>query len=268
MGFEIGQGFDMQAALPLDSRSVTATLLTRNAIPAGIRHVGLSVYVISEAKKFALIGGIDNSDWAVDGGGGIDFTGIVNENTPGANLILDPTLGNTIVIVNAGAESISGILPLSSMVLLVNNTVDVLVNNNDLGVTFGARIFTNTGKNFKFKTNTSLLMIYDYFTSAWRIAGGGGGSSDVIVRMVNGSDAVGVDDDVIVADTSGGSVSIGLPDPSFIFKKVTIKKISELNTLTIDPFVFNLDGTTDAIQIFNNNNSVTIVSNGTEYFTL
>lgn len=70
MGIVLGSNFDVQTALPLDSRSVVADLTARDAISALIRFEGMIVYVVSEGQHFALLNGITNSDWGPIAGGG------------------------------------------------------------------------------------------------------------------------------------------------------------------------------------------------------
>lgn len=70
MGIALGSNFDMQAALPLDSRFTVADDTERNAIASGIRHEGLLVYVTSTKKMWQLQGGILDANWKAAGGGG------------------------------------------------------------------------------------------------------------------------------------------------------------------------------------------------------
>jgi hypothetical protein len=70
MGIPLGSQFNMNAALALDSRSTCANLTARNAIDAGVRYIGMVVYVESEETNFQLIGGITNADWTEFSGSG------------------------------------------------------------------------------------------------------------------------------------------------------------------------------------------------------
>jgi len=74
MGIPLGSNFSVQTALPLDDRTVVADLTARDAIVAGKRYEGLTVYVESELKSYQLQGGILNANWAEAGGGGFDDT--------------------------------------------------------------------------------------------------------------------------------------------------------------------------------------------------
>jgi len=71
MGIEISSEFDVQTALPIDSRFVVADLTARDAIPALRRYEGLICYVESEETNYQLVGGIDDINWVeLSGGGG------------------------------------------------------------------------------------------------------------------------------------------------------------------------------------------------------
>lgn len=70
MGIGLGSNFTVNVALPLDDRGVVATTVARDAIPAGVRYQGMTVFVSGDAKNWQLQGGITNADWKVAGGGG------------------------------------------------------------------------------------------------------------------------------------------------------------------------------------------------------
>lgn len=64
MGIQLASNFDVNAALPLDSRMVVADLTARDAIVSGRRFEGMCVYVVADTKTYQLQGGILNADWA------------------------------------------------------------------------------------------------------------------------------------------------------------------------------------------------------------
>lgn len=70
MGITLASNFDVNAALPLDSRMIAADATARDAIIAGIRYEGMLVYVVADQTMYQLQGGITNGDWAPAGGGG------------------------------------------------------------------------------------------------------------------------------------------------------------------------------------------------------
>lgn len=58
-GIAISTGFDLNSPVPLDSRAVTDTVITRDAIPAIRRYVGLRVYVVSTGAEYRW----DGTNW-------------------------------------------------------------------------------------------------------------------------------------------------------------------------------------------------------------
>jgi len=84
MGIQLGSNFDINGAFPIDSRSSVADITARNAIIAGKRYEGLTVYVISNQTYYQLKGGITDGDWAEVGGGG----GGLNEWTSATSYVI------------------------------------------------------------------------------------------------------------------------------------------------------------------------------------
>ena len=72
MSIILSSNFTENAQLPLDSRTVVADLMARDAIPAIQRYDGLTVYVTAEQTTYQLIGGIENTDWVEFGAGGAE----------------------------------------------------------------------------------------------------------------------------------------------------------------------------------------------------
>ena len=70
MGITLASNFDVNAALPLDSRMIAVDATARDAIIAGVRYEGMLVYVVADQTMYQLQGGITNGDWAAAGGGG------------------------------------------------------------------------------------------------------------------------------------------------------------------------------------------------------
>lgn len=69
MGIPLTLGFDMNAALPLDSRYIFANTTARDALVSGVRFEGLVCYVVADQKAYILKGGIANGNWAEFGSG-------------------------------------------------------------------------------------------------------------------------------------------------------------------------------------------------------
>lgn len=59
----VGTNFRITAPIPIDKRSVAASLVERDAISPSVRYVGLVVFVESESKNYQLSGGILNTHW-------------------------------------------------------------------------------------------------------------------------------------------------------------------------------------------------------------
>lgn len=54
---------NIRVQFPWDLRTVKSDLNARNAIEPLQRFVGLEVWVVSEAKKYRLVGGIEDANW-------------------------------------------------------------------------------------------------------------------------------------------------------------------------------------------------------------
>ncbi len=75
MSISLSSNFLLTATLPLDARTVAATLVARDAIPAGQRFLGLTVFVVADTNTYQLQTGITNSDWVLVLGSGTSITG-------------------------------------------------------------------------------------------------------------------------------------------------------------------------------------------------
>ncbi len=67
MSITLASNFQLNAALPLDSRQVVVDPAARDAIPSGVRFIGLVVHVLSTSQNWQLQGGILNANWAIYG---------------------------------------------------------------------------------------------------------------------------------------------------------------------------------------------------------
>lgn len=65
MGIPLSSQFDPSFQKPLDSREVVADLTARDAIPAVKRYEGMKVWVSAEGREYRLVGGIENTNWAL-----------------------------------------------------------------------------------------------------------------------------------------------------------------------------------------------------------
>lgn len=105
MGITLASNFDVNAALPLDSRIIVADLTARDAIAAGRRYLGMVVYVISDTITYQLKGGILNADWVEFGSGTAAATFVETFSGDGSTLTFtltnDPlAIENTMVFVD------------------------------------------------------------------------------------------------------------------------------------------------------------------------
>lgn len=93
MGIALASQFDVNAALPLDSRMQVVDNTARDAIVSGRRWEGMIVYSVGAAKAYQLVGGVTNSDWVeVGSGSGAATTGpFTVTNNSNSNLASETT---------------------------------------------------------------------------------------------------------------------------------------------------------------------------------
>lgn len=65
MAITTPQGFDVQAAEPIDVKYVKTTVVERNDISLATRYQGLKVYVLETGLNYQLQGGIQDANWTV-----------------------------------------------------------------------------------------------------------------------------------------------------------------------------------------------------------
>lgn len=91
----------------------------------------------------------------------------------------------------------------------------------------------------------------------------------VVTKTITGNDLLTLDDAVVLVDTTGGAVTVDLPAAASALNKVFyIKKIAGANDVTVDANGAELidDSTTYVISVLFE--SVTIVSDGTQWWVL
>ena len=109
----------------------------------------------------------------------------------------------------------------------------------------------------------------------WEGAGGGGGTGGggadeafTTTGPITASTYAATWDEVIIADTSGGSITVTLPSPTNV-GQVTLKKAASANTLTIArPGSESIDGSASNLDVTAENVSRTLVSDGTDYWVI
>lgn len=111
-GIPLGSSFDFTSALPLDSRAQVADETARDAIPSGVRWIGMQVHCVAEEKTYALVGGITNGDWQEAGGGGGGIAGVRTISTNPVTLTADDL--NTYIRVDASGGHRTITLPAAS----------------------------------------------------------------------------------------------------------------------------------------------------------
>lgn len=84
MAITLASNFDINAALPIDSRFTVADNTARDAIAAGVRYEGLTVHVLATSLNWQLQGGITNGDWT-----DISATGTGGSSSGDENLVTD-----------------------------------------------------------------------------------------------------------------------------------------------------------------------------------
>lgn len=107
MGITLASNFDVNAALPLDSRLVVADTTARDAIVAGRRYQGLVVYSIADTKSYQLQGGILNANWVEFGSTGAAVTYV--ENFSGDGILTAFTLSASPTAIENTQVYISGV---------------------------------------------------------------------------------------------------------------------------------------------------------------
>lgn len=107
MGITLASNFDVNAALPLDSRMIVADLTARDAIAAGRRYLGMTVYVVADTITYQLKGGILNADWVEFGSGTAAATFV--ENFSGNGILTSFTLAASPVAIENTQVYISGV---------------------------------------------------------------------------------------------------------------------------------------------------------------
>ena len=63
MAILIGSNFGVSTGLHIDNRAVQATITARDAIPAGVRYLGMQVFVEEDSSNYQLLGGLENTNW-------------------------------------------------------------------------------------------------------------------------------------------------------------------------------------------------------------
>jgi hypothetical protein len=196
---------------------------------------------------------------------------VVNSASTGANVELPQPSKIIVKVTNASLTSINAIAsPAASQVLiLINGTGAAVTIKNNTASTPANGILTGTGLDLSLANAASLWLAYDPDSSRWRIIGGsgaGGGASTI--TAVSGNYSILLTDSVLLVTCSSADLTLTLPTPtsgqmfyvkkldSSIYKVIVSKNASE-----------TIDGRS-TIEIYNQYDSIQLVSNGTNWFLL
>lgn len=161
MGITLASNFDVNAALPLDSRMVVADLTARDAIVAGRRFQGMCVYVIADTLTYQLKTGILNADWVEYGGAGATITYV--ETFSGDNSTLLFTLSADPVAIENTQVYINGVYQ--------QKTVDYTLSTPDIIFGVAPPLGTNNIE-IVYATPTTPLVIPDGYIDTVKLADG------------------------------------------------------------------------------------------------
>ena len=132
MGIALASNFDVNAALPLDSRMVVADLTARDAIVAGRRFQGMCVYVIADTLTYQLKTGVLNTDWVEYGGGIAAATFVEKFSGDGGNLVF--TLANDPLAIENTMVFVDGVYQQKTTSYILNMTDVEFVEAPPIGV--------------------------------------------------------------------------------------------------------------------------------------
>jgi len=189
----------MNAGLPLDDRTVVANVTARDAIAAGRRFIGMTVFVVSDSLNYQLVGGVLNANWqefAGGGGGGgggypIGFT----DDTQGENATLVPL--STHVRLNgdgSGNCSIQGMTaaPEGQVVTIFNNMGGWVEFFNEAGTIAEDGFYLPNG--FILVQEAFASFVYDGVMTRWMLQCTSPSnriqSNEVLIGTATGSDVL------------------------------------------------------------------------------
>jgi hypothetical protein len=137
MATALAGNFEVNAALPLDHKTIKADIAARDAIPAIQRYIGMIVTVQDTNTTYKLSSPLTNSDWAVFGGGS-GLTGVGNATSIaiwnsatdlGANIFFTRSNSTAVVFNSTGYTS--------GYDVDVVRYIDPAGNDGNLGITAG-----------------------------------------------------------------------------------------------------------------------------------
>lgn len=207
MGIPLASNFDIGSPIPIDSRSVVADLTARDAIAAGRRFIGMSVFVLSDSNNYQLVGGILDADWqefAGAGGGGAYPVGFTDD-FDSTDVLLAP-LSSHVRINGDGVDvpTIWGMVaaPAGQVITVTNISGNMATFNHEAATVPEDSFYIPDG--FILEDMQFVTFVYDGTLQRWliqsysqnsRIQGNllriGQGSGDVMIEAVTGADPLG-----------------------------------------------------------------------------
>lgn len=196
---------------------------------------------------------------------------VVDSSTTGANQELPQPSRLIVKVTNASLTSINAIAsPGASQVLILINGVGASITiKNNTGGTPANGIITGTGSDLTLADSASLWLAYDSNSSRWRVIGGSGsGSGTSTVTAVSGDYSILATDSILLVTCSSADITLTLPTPvsgkifyvkkldSTIYKIIVSRNASE-----------SIDGRT-TVEIYNQYDSIQLVSNGTNWYLI
>lgn len=165
-----------------------------------------------------------------------------------------------IVLTGSSLVSVASISNNGNTITLINKTTNPIVIKNGLG------ILTGNGDNIELEIDAALLI--QRVGDDWYIIGGtGGGGGKVKVKSVSANYTALKEDDAILVNTTSSNVTVTLLDPAEYNKRLSIKKLVDDGTLIISGGTSTIDGQ-PTIEVYNGGNAKTLISNGSEWFTI
>lgn len=245
MAINIADSFNVQAAIPLDIRTVVADQTAREALGAGVRYIGLKTYQLDTGTEWQLRGGVTNGDW-------VNVTGLAPLNS-----LVGATTGITAYATGgqANATALTKYLNVLSTVATDNDSVklpvavlgmEIIVVNNGAKK---AKVFPatngyiddlaqNAGQDLDAATN--IRFVADA-AGTWKSAGGAGGGGKIygvssVIQSLANADPIallGKSAEKVKVKSTGGAVNVTLPNGTIENQVVWVQGDDTDNPVTI-----------------------------------
>ena len=216
MGITLASNFDVNAALPLDSRMIVADLTARDAIAAGRRFQGMCVYVVADTLTYQLKGGITNIDWVEFGSGIAAATFVEKFSGDGGTLLF--TLANDPLAIENTQVYIDGVYQQKTTSYILNTTDVEFVEAPPIGVDNIEVMYT---------TPTGALVIPDNYITSTHIIDGAITTDKILDANVTDAKIVSMDAAKLTGTVPVGTIAANSIDGSkLIAESVTSNEIA------------------------------------------